>query len=267
MVNHVTFPSTGNTYSDGSTDEGTGVKYLANGGARSNFIPCFSDFITEANARIAATGLSLNGTSTDNLTIANSGSISFNPGSGKGFAVGTRIRLAVTASPTTNYMEGVITAYNQTTGAAAATLDNSAGSGTYNAWTVNVTGNKGSTGAPGTNGTNGSIANMIPVSRGSNTMLATGDSGKMIIATASFTQTFDTNSNLGSGWWVFYKNSSSGQVILNTAIDNFSSFTLLPGASIVIECDGTSLRCAAYGPANPYLTEIATITFIAQNFI
>lgn len=146
MVNKVTFPTTGNTYSDGSSDEGTGVKFLDNDGHRENLINLFSDFITEAEAKVAATGASLAATSTSSMAIANTGSKSLTMESGKGFSVNSRIRVAHDAS---NWMEGVITAFDQETGATSFTADLKSGSGTFTSWTVGIAGVQGATGPAG----------------------------------------------------------------------------------------------------------------------
>lgn len=53
MVNKATFPTSGNVYSDGSTDEGTGVKFLDNDGHRANLVPMFSEMVAENATAIA----------------------------------------------------------------------------------------------------------------------------------------------------------------------------------------------------------------------
>jgi len=71
------------------------------------------------------------------------------PSQGLAFAIGTRIRLAAAAAPTTQYMEGVITAFNGTTGAITFTSDNIKGSGTVASWTISLGGDIGPIGPQG----------------------------------------------------------------------------------------------------------------------
>lgn len=55
------------------------------------------------------------------------------------WGVGSRVRVAVTASPTVNWMEGIVTSATATVCTIA--VDKFAGSGTFAAWTLSVTGN------------------------------------------------------------------------------------------------------------------------------
>ncbi len=153
MVNYVTLNS--NTYSDGNSDEGTGKKNLGNGGHKKNLVPLLSDFVTEAGNKIAATGASLAATSTTSIAVASSGSIAFTIQANKGFGVGSRIRVARTSAPATTWMEGIITAFTQSSGATTFTADLAAGSGTYTDWTITLAGERGAIGATGATGQNG----------------------------------------------------------------------------------------------------------------
>lgn len=67
------------------------------------------------------------------------------------FIVGLYVRLYNTTS---NYMEGIITAYSNYT--MTVNFDTAAGSGTYTSWTLVVTGSKGNIGATGASGLQGS---------------------------------------------------------------------------------------------------------------
>lgn len=72
-------------------------------------------------------------------TIANSGAKTFVVPTGLGVAVGTRMRAARTAAPTTTWMEGVVTSYVGT--ALIITMDRKAGSGTgLTDWTIGLAG-------------------------------------------------------------------------------------------------------------------------------
>ena len=71
----------------------------------------------------------LTGSSSTSTAVAASGSKTMTVTSGMTIAVGSRVRIAVTASPTTNWMEGIVTSYSGTS--LVFTADLSAGSGTY----------------------------------------------------------------------------------------------------------------------------------------
>lgn len=94
----------------------------------------------------AGVGDPLIGASSSTFAVADTGTITPTLSTGRAWGVGTRLRLAITASPA-NYAEGIVGAYNSTTGASSIVLDNAGGSGTASAWTVSVAGDKGSSGA------------------------------------------------------------------------------------------------------------------------
>jgi hypothetical protein len=68
------------------------------------------------------------------------------------FAVGERVRIAYTVTPT-NYVEGIITSFSGTT--LVITSDAFGGSGTYTSWNIVAAGNVGATGATGATGPTG----------------------------------------------------------------------------------------------------------------
>lgn len=96
-------------------------------------------------------------TSTTNNTIG-TGSKTFTvPGSGTSY-LGSRMRSAITASPT-NYLEGVVTAATSTS--VTITSDLVGGSGTSAAWSLVVTGNKGDIGPAGPGSTGTSTTSLV----------------------------------------------------------------------------------------------------------
>ena len=110
------------------------------------------------------TGVSFAGiTSISNLTIANSGIVSFQVNTVGAYAVGTRARLASSAIPS-NYMEGIITILNSGTNAITISVDKAAGTGnTYASWNLVLgAGEVGPVGPAGPQGTSitfkGSVA-------------------------------------------------------------------------------------------------------------
>lgn len=110
---------------------------------------------TGATGNTGATGPGYLATSTTSNTIASSGSKSFTTQSGLAYSAGARVRAADTGNPSTNYMEGVVTAYSGTT--LTFTADRSVGSGTLTAWTLNLAGDQGATGATGPTGPSGAL--------------------------------------------------------------------------------------------------------------
>lgn len=98
--------------------------------------------VTALNAELTRidgiTAVGFTATSTTSLTIAASGSVTLTVQTGKGFAAGQLVLLAVTANPATQ-MQGIVSSYNATTGELVLAVNTSAGSGTHEAWTVSLT--------------------------------------------------------------------------------------------------------------------------------
>lgn len=95
-------------------------------------------------------------------------------------------------------------------------------------------------------GTGDSVADLTRSARSSNTVLGVDDKGKMICATAAFTQTLTAAATLDSGWWVIVKNdTANGTTALvidpngSELIDGLSTITMYSGEIRLIECDGT----------------------------
>jgi len=80
------------------------------------------------------------------------------------FAVGERVRIAYTVTPT-NYVEGIITSFSGTT--LVITSDAFGGSGTYTSWNIGVAGNVGATGPTGATGPAGTGTNISVSDEGS----------------------------------------------------------------------------------------------------
>jgi hypothetical protein len=85
------------------------------------------------------------------------------------FAVGERVRIAYTVTPT-NYVEGIITSFSGTT--LIMTSDAFGGSGTYTSWNIVAAGNVGATGATGATGPTG------PAGTGTN--ISVSDEGSLL---------------------------------------------------------------------------------------
>lgn len=88
-----------------------------------------------------STGVGTTATSATNQALVAAGPVTLAIEANRGFTVGTRIRAAVTANPTTKYMEGVVTDYTDT--ALAFTADYKVGAGSYAAWSIGIVGDRG----------------------------------------------------------------------------------------------------------------------------
>ena len=93
MTTYVTI--NGNTYSDGTSDESSGIRYLDNGGHWDNLLPLFSDLVTVANDVTGTTVTGFKGSSTTSTTIG-TGSKSFTlaEASERAWEVGAALRIA-----------------------------------------------------------------------------------------------------------------------------------------------------------------------------
>lgn len=86
-------------------------------------------------------------------------------------------------------------------------------------------------------------------SRSTNTILGTGDTGKVIDITAAITQTFTAAATLGSGWWVILRNATADGttvVVLDPnsteTIDGVSTPMMYSGEARMIICDGSNFH-------------------------
>ena len=100
-----------------------------------------------------------------------------------------------------------------------------------------------------TDGTNASWAfdPVNRVARTSNTILGASDHGKLIdITSGTFSQTFDAAATLGDGWFIYLKNSGTGDITLDPnaseLIDGLATFVMYPGEVRLVQCDGSALR-------------------------
>lgn len=84
------------------------------------------------------------------------------------------------------------------------------------------------------------------LARSSNTMLDISDHTKLIVATGSFTQTFDTCANLTEWWHCWYRNDGTGSIVLDPSgseqINGQATLTLGPGEGGILFCTGAALK-------------------------
>lgn len=98
-----------------------------------------SSMTSAANSATAAAGYLAPATSTSSTSVTiGTGSKSFTVETAKQWVAGMPIKIAVTASPSTNYMTGTVTSYNSGTGALVVNVTAVGGSGTYAAWSLSL---------------------------------------------------------------------------------------------------------------------------------
>lgn len=130
-------------------------------------------FLTGSPGADGQDGAGYLATSTSSVAIG-TGSKTFTTQSGLAYTVGARVRVS-SEGDTSNWMEGLVTAYSGVTLALNVTLTN--GSGTHADWNINLAGERGATGGTGSTG-------------------ATGDDGPGYTATSTSSHTIGTGSKV-----------------------------------------------------------------------
>lgn len=185
----------------------------------------------QINTAAASAGQYSTGTSTTSLLIG-AGTKTFTTQANRGFAVGQRINLTSQAD-VANYMAGICTAYNSTTGAMTITADEFGGSGTFADWSVFV-----DLDIP--------LPQIVRTAITGATTLNAANRGQLIDMSGTFTLGFDNCATLGSGWYAYVRNSGTGDITYDPAasdtIDGLTSFISYPQEARLVTCDGTALR-------------------------
>jgi hypothetical protein len=240
----------GNTYSD----DGTASKDMRNGGHKLWLLPMVADVAavgaaaaTSASAAAAAaasaasSAASLVGTSSSSVAIG-TGSKSFTASTGRQWGVGQYL-IVVDHANSANTMTGQITAYNSGTGALTINVTAVTGTGTISLWDIYVSGVVGATGPGGPTGASGNSRPRLNLS--SNTTLAAGDNGKLVVCTGTFTLTLPAPGTAGANWETRIWNAGTGVITLQHTsgqVDGLNSYALYPGAVRDANCDGTTFN-------------------------
>lgn len=139
----VTFPAS--LGGDGSTvtDDTNPTTGLAAGGHRTRFVPALAQIVAVAamTNEVASVAVNSPGTSafTSNSLAIGLGSKSFTIQTGKAFVIGQFVIIASTAG-VQNWMGGQVTFYEDTTGIMTVNVTILAGTGTFAAWVVSLSG-------------------------------------------------------------------------------------------------------------------------------
>ena len=139
-----------------------------------------------------ANGIGYAGLTSSTSNTVGTGSLTFTTNladTATAFAVGERVRIAYTVTPT-NYVEGIITSFSGTT--LVITSDAFGGSGTYTSWNIVAAGNVGATGATGPTG---------PAGGGGGSSISVSDEGSLLtsgVTSFDFTGSGVTASAVGT---------------------------------------------------------------------
>jgi hypothetical protein len=106
---------------------------------------------------------------------------------------------------------------------------------------------------------------LVLSTRTSNTILGTADKGTLVdVTTAGFTQTFTAAATLGSGWFVYLRNSSTTDLTLDPngaeTIDGLTSYIMYPGEVRLVQCNGTAFTSVILCSLNRIYTTSGNFT-------
>jgi len=108
-------------------------------------------------------------------------------------------------------------------------------------------------------------ASVIRSARTANTILAAADNSTLIdITSGTFSQTFTAAATLGSGWFVYLRNSGTGDITLDPnaseTIDGLTSYIMYGGETRLVQCTGTAFISVVLSPFYRAFTATGTFT-------
>lgn len=218
MVDYVTID--GFTYSNGTSDEGVGIRYLANGGHKDNFIKALTSFLQDA-------GKAMTTTSVSSVAIG-TGSKTFILDADRPFAVGAYVLLADPANPTTKWVYGQVTSYTPSTKTLIVDVQLATGTGTVSSWAVSLAGARGASGAGDVTGPGSSGANAIARYNGTTGKIVK-DSG-VIVSDLNQISGYVGNNNNQTGTTYTIQASDTGKIIV---FNNAGAITVTVPNSLV----------------------------------
>jgi len=109
------------------------------------------------------------------------------------------------------------------------------------------------------------LQTVVRDARTSNTILAAGDTTKLIdITSGTFSQTFTAAATLGSGWYCYIRNSGTGEITLEPngaeQIDGLTNYIMYPGETRLVQCTGTAFFSVVLSPFSYTYTASGTWT-------
>jgi len=174
------------------------------------------------------------------------GSKVFTVSGGKAFVVGNFVLVTDDAAPTTNWMFGQITAYSGTSMTINVTVV--AGSGTFTAWTISVSGARGATGATGGAG----VLGVVTKTNSDHPYTAVaGDTSKVFLLDASsgvLTIALTAAGTLAASWDMWFIATDVSNAITidpdgSETISGASTFVFgHVGQAIHVVCDGSNFH-------------------------
>lgn len=196
--------------------------------------PKFGLVAAETNAALNLSLLGVTSSSTTSLTIS-TGSKTLTVGTGLGYALGMPLKLA-SAANVSNYMKGVVTAYNSGTGSLTVNVASIGGSGTFADWAVFFD-------IP-----DAAVPKILTRNiTGVDTIVAS-DAGKLLTLSGTFTLGATAAATLGAGFYCFVR-ADSGTVTFDPngseTVDGVTSGVLKGG--YLLQSDGVGFTTVRLG--------------------